>query len=86
MAALASDRVRLETMSRAARAKIETSFDVRERTRAYQDLYAQWRALRRPRPASLPLPYGSRLDRAWLPNAVVSTVRRAARRRKGKPV
>lgn len=85
IASLALDRDKLETMSAAARDGITKRFDVRARTRDYQRLYRQWRARRRPRPARLPLPYGSRLDRPWLPNALVRAVRSGVRQLQGKP-
>lgn len=84
IAALDHDRDRLDAMSRAARASIAARFDVRERTRGYQALYARWRELKRPRPDRLTLPYGSRLDRPWMPNAAVSAVRTARRWLKGQ--
>lgn len=84
--ALAGDRARLESMSRAARAAVETRFDARTRTAAYEALYADWRARRRPRPVRVPLPYGSRLDRPWVPNLLVRGIRTAVRTAQGKPV
>lgn len=81
---LATNRERLEQMSRAARALALARFDPVSRVAAYQALYARWRELRRPwRPA--PLPYRTRLDRPWLPNAVVRRVRGHLRRSQGKP-
>jgi glycosyltransferase involved in cell wall biosynthesis len=79
IARLARDRVRLEAMSRAARQVVVDRFDIRVRSQAYQDLYARWRELYRPRPARVRVPYGSRLDQAWIPNAVVRAVRSAVR-------
>jgi glycosyltransferase involved in cell wall biosynthesis len=79
IAALDRDRARLEEMSTAARRAIEARFDVRARTREYQALYARYRELKRPRPERLVLPYGSRLDVPWIPNAAVSAVRTARR-------
>jgi glycosyltransferase involved in cell wall biosynthesis len=84
IAALASDRGRLEQMSRAAHDLAVSRFDPVSRAAAYQALFARWRELRRPwRPA--PLPYRTRLDRPWLPNAVVRRVRGHLRRLEGKP-
>jgi glycosyltransferase involved in cell wall biosynthesis len=85
IADLAADRATLETMSAAARRAIGSRFDPRPRTAAYQALFAEWRVLRRPRPARLPIPYRTRLDQPWLPNPVVRTVRTAIRRYRGKP-
>jgi glycosyltransferase involved in cell wall biosynthesis len=75
IAGLALDRDRLEHMSRAARRTVVERFDIRERARDYQALYARWRDLRRPRPRGMAVPYGSRLDRPWLPNAPVYATR-----------
>lgn len=85
IADLAANPARLEAMSAAARRAIGTRFDPRARTLDYQALYARWQALRRPRPARLPLPYRTRLDQPWLPNPVVRTVRTAIRRYRGQP-
>lgn len=80
--ALAADRNRLEALSAAARGTVAERFDVRARTAGYQDLYARWAELRRPRPARLPVSYGSRLDQPWLPNWLAGAVRRPLRRRR----
>lgn len=79
IATLGRDRDRLETMSRAARRLACERFDARDRARAYQDLFARWRELYRPRPAVVPVPYGSRLDHPWIPNPLVRFVRTALR-------
>jgi len=79
---LSLERDRLAAMSASARRLVAERFDIRSRASAYQDLFARWRELYRPRPASPPRTYGSRLDRKWIPNAVVRLVRstlRAAR-------
>lgn len=75
IAALARDHGRLEALSAAARATVAARFDVRDRTADYQALYARFAELRRPRPASLALQYGSRLDQPWIPNPLVRAVR-----------
>jgi glycosyltransferase involved in cell wall biosynthesis len=85
IASLAGDAAKLEMMSAAARRAIGARFDPRARTAEYQALFARWQALRRPRPARLPIPYRSRLDQPWLPNPAVKTVRTAIRRYQGKP-
>ena len=72
IAVLAADRGRLEEMSAAARARVAARFDPSARARAYYDLFAAIRP--RPRRPSA-VPYGSRLDRPWIPNAVVRAVR-----------
>ena len=77
---LEADRHQLESMSAAARAHVVARYDVRERVRAYQQLFARHHELRRPRPPHTRLPYGSRLDRPWLPNAAVKAIRSLARR------
>lgn len=81
---LAHDRERLEAMSKAARQVVVERFDIRERVVAYQKLFARWQELKRPRPAHVTVPYGSRLDRAWLPNGLVYPIRKAMRWLTGK--
>jgi glycosyltransferase involved in cell wall biosynthesis len=85
IAALDMNRALLESIGEASWRYIALHHDVRARTDAYQALFAQYRQLRRPRSADAVLPYGSRLDRAWLPNVAVRTVRTIIRRAKGKP-
>jgi len=77
IATLSRDRERLEAMSGAARALVLARFDIAARAPAYQDLFARWEELRRRRPAVPPRSVGSRLDRPWIPNAVVRLVRSA---------
>jgi glycosyltransferase involved in cell wall biosynthesis len=77
--ALHCDRGRLEAMSAAARRAVADRFDIRQRVGDYQDLYARWRQLYRPLAAAGHLQYGSRLDRPWIPNAVVRLVRSTIR-------
>jgi glycosyltransferase involved in cell wall biosynthesis len=79
---LHADRDLLERMSAAARARVAARYDIRERARAYQHLFARHHEFRRPRPARRHLPYGSRLDRRWLPNSAVKAIRSLARRSK----
>jgi hypothetical protein len=85
IAALDRDRALLEKISGAAWRYVAAAHDMRERTDAYQALFARYRELRRPRPANVVVPYGSRLDRPWIPNLAVRTVRSMIRRAKGKP-
>lgn len=85
VATLDRDRTLLETIGAAARRYALTTHNLRERTDAYQALFARYRELRRPRPKHSAVPYGSRLDRPWIPNAAVKTVRSMIRRAKGKP-
>jgi len=79
IASLARDPDRLEAMSRRAREVVGAAHDVRERTAAYQALYARWAELGRRPAGRAPLGYGSRLDQPWLPNGAVVAVRRAWR-------
>jgi len=76
---LHQDRQKLESMGKAARNRMMAGFDLRKRVADYQCLYARYQDLRRPRPARMRPPYGSRLDQPWLPNVVVSTVRRLSK-------
>jgi glycosyltransferase involved in cell wall biosynthesis len=86
IASLHANRTQLESMSAAAAAYVGTHHDVRERTDAYQALFAQYKHLKRPRTRKGALPYGSRLDSPWVPNTAVRAVRSVIRRAKGKPV
>ena len=70
------DRACLERLSAAARHHVNEHFDATACAAAYHDLFARHRALKRPRPAGVTLPYGTRLDRRWMPNAVVRAIRR----------
>jgi len=79
IAGLARDRDQLETISATARQCVVERFDVRARVEPYQRLYARWRELYRPQPASVFPSFGSRLDQPWIPNAVVRLVRSAIR-------
>ena len=75
IAALASDRRRLEAMSQAAHQAVHERFDVRHHAARFEALFARWASLFRPRPEHVALRYGSRLDQPWLPNALVKTLR-----------
>jgi glycosyltransferase involved in cell wall biosynthesis len=79
IAGLARDRDLLEAMSAAARQCAVDRFDVRDRAGSYQQIYARWRELYRPRPASVSPSFGSRLDQPWIPNSLVRLVRSALR-------
>jgi glycosyltransferase involved in cell wall biosynthesis len=85
IATLDRDRALLESISDAAWRYVASAHDMRERTDAYQALFARYRELRRPRPIDVAVPYGSRLDRPWIPNVAVRTVRSMIRLAKGKP-
>ena len=81
IAQLADHRDRLETMSRAARRTVESRFDIRERVKDYQALYARYGELYRPLAHDAELQYGSRLDQPWIPNPVVRLIRSTLRSR-----
>ena len=81
IAALDRDRARLEIMSGAVRDVVATCFDATQRTAGYQQLFARWQELKRPRPVRPRLSYGSRLDQPWMPNAAVRLIRSALRHR-----
>jgi glycosyltransferase involved in cell wall biosynthesis len=76
IAKLAAERNLLEMASAAARKRVADGFDIQSRAPEYQDLFARWKELRRPRSDRVRLNYGSRLDRPWIPNAIVKTLRR----------
>ncbi|MFI5089784.1 MAG: glycosyltransferase family 4 protein [Terriglobales bacterium] len=80
IADLHRDRVMLEKMSMAARHIVQEEFDIQRRVSAYQDLFARWKELRRPRPQRLPASCGNRLDKEWIPNWLVRTMRKIRRR------
>jgi glycosyltransferase involved in cell wall biosynthesis len=84
IAELQRNRDRLEAMSQVSRRTVLERFDIRERVGSYQALFSRWRELYRPRPRQVILHYGSRLDRPWLPNALVYTFRAAQRQLVGK--
>ena len=86
IASVARDHVRLNAIGAAARAHVARLFDIRDRVAAYERLFARHASLHRPRPARVAMPYGSRLDRPWIPNAAVKAVRTVVRRAHGKPV
>jgi hypothetical protein len=77
IAALDQDRARVEEMSGAVRHTVATRFDAHERTAGYQQLFARWQELKRPRPVNPRLVYGSRLDQPWMPNTAVRMIRSA---------
>ena len=79
IADLHHDPARLDTMSAAARRIVQERFDIEKRASDYQGLFVRWRELRRPRPRRLSVSYGSRLDKIWIPNWLVRTVRSARR-------
>jgi len=80
IASLHRDRAKLDSMSMAARQRAQEEFDIQKRVLGYQNLFARWRELRRPRSGHGAISYGSRLDKEWIPNWVVRTARRIRRR------
>lgn len=86
IAGLDRDRARLEAIGAAASQYVVAHHNLRRCTDAYQELFARYRELKRPRSHQSVVPYGSRLDQRWLPNVAVRTVRTMLRRAKGKPV
>jgi glycosyltransferase involved in cell wall biosynthesis len=79
IAVVADDRRRLEAMSGAVRDLVARDWDIRVRARDYEALFERWEELRRPRAPRRERLYGSRLDRRWIPNRIVRTVRRLRR-------
>ncbi len=74
---LADRRDRLEDMSAAIRGRVSQRFDAVRCTAEYQRLFERVFAARRPY-TRRPLPYGSRLDRPWIPNGLVQWIRARA--------
>jgi glycosyltransferase involved in cell wall biosynthesis len=81
IAALDANRALLTAMRANGRRAVETRYEARACAAAYQTLYARYDDLYRPLSADARLHYGSRLDRPWLPNALVRLVRTAVRSR-----
>ena len=81
IARLSQDRALLERFSAAGRQLVTERFDVRDRVKDYQALYARYAELYRPLPPDAALQYGSRLDQPWMPNTLVRLVRSALRAR-----
>jgi glycosyltransferase involved in cell wall biosynthesis len=80
IARLSADRALLERFSTAGRQLVTQRFDIRDRVKDYQALYARYEELYRPLPPDA-LQYGSRLDHPWIPNSFVRVVRSALRGR-----
>ena len=76
VAALHENREELQRLSESVRALVSATFDARKNAVAYEALFADWERLRRPRVRTR-VPYGSRLDRPWIPNTVVRAIRKA---------
>lgn len=80
IASLDENRDSLYAMAVAARTAVAGRFDIRTRVADYENLYARYADLYRPLRSDARLNYGSRLDRPWIPNAIVRMVRHMARR------
>ena len=83
---LAADREMLNAMSGRCRAVVEQRYDIRQRVKEYQELFSQYEQWRQPRSARVTMPYGSRLDKRWLPNVLVYHLRRLQARLMRKKV
>ena len=79
LAQLDRDRQLLERMSGAASELVRRRFGVDRMVTAYYDLFARHRELYRPLGVNARLEYGSRLDRPWIPNALVRAIRSTRR-------
>jgi glycosyltransferase involved in cell wall biosynthesis len=69
------DRLLLERMSAAARKQVAEKFDLERNVKQYDALYKRFAAGDRARRPRCGLQYGSRLDRPWIPNLLVRTIR-----------
>jgi glycosyltransferase involved in cell wall biosynthesis len=78
---LARDREQVERAGGAMRALVARDWNIDANASGYERLFERHAELRRPRPGGRVLPYGSRLDRPWIPNAMVRAVRALGRRR-----
>ena len=76
IARLAASREMVDRVGAAGRDRIAAHWNIATNAARYQREFARWREWRRPRPAHRTVPYGSRLDRPWLPNTLVRTIRR----------
>ena len=52
---------------------------MRRQASRYEELYAEWPKLCRAKPRGGKLPYGSRLDKPWIPNPLVRFIRERTR-------
>jgi glycosyltransferase involved in cell wall biosynthesis len=75
IARLARDRDHLERAGGAMRDLVTRDWNIDINAAGYERLFDRWAELRRPRPAGRVVPYGSRLDKPWMPNAMVRAVR-----------
>ncbi|HVU57449.1 MAG TPA: glycosyltransferase family 4 protein [Puia sp.] len=79
IANLDCDRPLLHRMSLACRALAEKDFDIRNTSNNYFSLFGQFGVLKKAHSGGLPIRIGFRLDSKWLPNFVVSFIRKKIR-------
>lgn len=75
IARFAASRQHLERAGASLGDLVARDWNIAANAAGYEDLFARWAELRRPRPGGRTVPYGSRLDRPWMPNAMVRAVR-----------
>jgi glycosyltransferase involved in cell wall biosynthesis len=69
------DRLLLDKMSTAARQQVAENFDLERNVKHYNSLYERFATGAQAFRARCGLQYGSRLDRPWIPNLLVRTIR-----------
>jgi glycosyltransferase involved in cell wall biosynthesis len=84
IAELHSDRTKLQAMKQNARKLALEKFDIRATSDHYFDLLLQFASFKREPGKLLPIPVGFRLDQKWLPNALVSFIRKGFSFRAGR--
>jgi len=84
LAALHNDRRQLGRMRAEARKMAMEHFDIRQTSDNYFRLLLQYASFKRNHPTLAPLPVGFLLDQKWLPNALVSFLRRGASLKNGR--
>ena len=72
---LARDRDHLERAGQAMREQVSRDWNIETNASGYERLFERWAELRRPRAMGRVVPYGSRLDKRWMPNVMVRAVR-----------
>lgn len=70
------DRERLELMSHACRYTVESNFDIRQRVKDYENLFARYQEFKRPQKEKGAPAFRSRLDNPHIPNALVIALRK----------
>ncbi|MBS1660101.1 MAG: glycosyltransferase family 4 protein [Bacteroidetes bacterium] len=76
IADLDKDRSMLDTMGRASRQKIESSFDAVRNTQAYYELFKKYQSLKSDKKSPLPVHYGTgRLDKPYIPGGLLKIFR-----------